>query len=85
MNLNELRAAFDTEARRKAKAFNDENRHLKNVIEKKDERILRLEKSLRGMYVKCYNATAAAVPVCEGCDQRGRCRKMRKEAGEVRS
>lgn len=84
MNIDELRAALDTEARRKAKAFNDENRHLKNVIAKKDERILNLEKSLRGMYVKCYNATAA-VPICEGCDQRGRCRKMRKEAGEVRS
>lgn len=79
MNLDELRAAFDTEARRKAKAFDDENRHLKNVIAKKDERILRLEKSLRTMYVKCYNATAA-VPVCEGCDQRGRCNMMRKEA-----
>ena len=84
MNLYELRTALDTEARRKAKAFDDENRHLKNVIAMKDERILRLEKSLRGMYVKCYNATAAAVPVCEGCDQRGRCQKMRKEAGEAK-
>lgn len=79
LQLNELKAALDTEARREAKAIDNENRRLKNVISKKNERIMTLESALRTMYVKCYNATAA-VPVCEGCDQHGRCNMMRKEA-----
>lgn len=83
MNLDELRAALDTEARREAKAIDNENRRLKNVLAKKDERILSLEKSLRTMYVNCYNSTVASVPVCEGCDQYGRCKKMRKEAKKL--
>lgn len=79
LQLNELKAALDTEARREAKAFDDENHRLKKVMTKQKAQILTLESALRTMYVKCYNATSA-VPICEGCDQYGRCNMMRKEA-----
>ncbi len=49
MKLEELQAALDSEARKKAKRFERENKHLKAAIRKKEERIEKLEKRLKGL------------------------------------
>lgn len=78
MNLEELKIALDSEGRQKAEKQESENKHLKTVIRKKNERITQLENSLRVMYNRCYVSSANGVPgMCFFCGLREECDRLR--------
>lgn len=86
MNLEELKTALDSEGRQKAEKLESENKHLKTVIRKQNERIEQLEDSLRVMYNRCY-ATAGmhtGGTMCFMCGERQNCNRLRNVGKETK-
>ena len=78
MRLEEMQAALDSEARQKAAKLEKENRHLTTAIRKKQERIDRLEESLRDVYTRCFDLQRQApFDNCTDCAQQRECRRLR--------
>lgn len=84
MRLEEMQAALDSEARQKAAKLEKDNAHLKVAIRKKEERIARLEESLRVMYNRCF-ATGTArkdLIMCACCGEHRNCDRLRSVGKE---
>lgn len=78
MRLEEMQAALDSEARKKAAKLEKDNRHLTVAIRKKQERIDRLENNLRSMYNRCHDLPAMGAPgMCFHCGLRRDCDRLR--------
>ena len=78
MKLEEMQAALDSEARQKAAKLEKDNRHLTVAIRKKQERIDRLENSLRVMFNRCHDLPAMGTPgMCFFCGLRKECDRLR--------
>ena len=78
MRLEEMQAALDSEARKKAAKLEKDNRHLTVAIRKKQERIDRLENNLRSMYNRCHDLPAMGAPgMCLHCGLRRDCDRLR--------
>ena len=76
MKLEEMQAALDSEARKKAARLERDNKHLVIAIRKKQERIDWLENSLRAMYA-CRNTPN--LTSCDKCAARYDCERLEKE------
>lgn len=84
MTLEEMQAALDSEARKKAAKLEKENKHLTVAIRKKQERIDRLEDNLRAMFNRCFATTAMRAPeMCFFCGLRRECDRLRSVGKEV--
>ena len=84
MRLEEMQAALDSEARQKAAKMEKDNAHLKVAIRKKEERIARLEESLRVMYNRCFATTAinSGGVMCAWCWEHRNCDRLRSVGKE---
>jgi len=83
MTLEEMQAALDSEARQKAAKLEKENKHLTAAIRKKQERIDRMENSLRVMYNRCHALPAMGTPgMCFFCGLRRECDRLRSVGKE---
>lgn len=79
MKLEEMQAALDSEARKKAEKLEKDNKHLTVAIRKKQERIDRMEESLRVMYNRCFATTAINSNgiMCAMCCELKNCDRLR--------
>jgi len=78
MRLEEMQAALDSWARQKAAKLEKENKHLTVAIRKKQERIDRLEESLRDVYTRCFDLQRQApFDNCTDCGQKRECSRLR--------
>lgn len=83
MKLEEMQAALDSEARKKAAKLEKENKHLTVAIRKKQERIDRLEDNLRAMFNRCHDLPAMGTPgMCFFCGLRRECDRLRSVGKE---
>lgn len=83
MRLEEMQAALDSEARKKAAKLEKDNHHLTVAIRKKQERIDRLENSLRVMFNRCHDLPAMGTPgMCFHCGLRRDCDRLRSVGKE---
>lgn len=84
MRLEEMQAALDSEARQKAAKLEKENKHLTVAIRKKQERIDRMENSLRVMYNRCFATTGMRTGgmMCAMCGEHSNCDRLRRVGKE---
>lgn len=83
MKLEEMQAALDSEARQKVAKLEKENKHLTVAIRKKQERIDRLENSLRVMFNRCHVLQAIGTSgMCFHCGLRRECDRLRSVGKE---
>lgn len=85
MRLEEMQAALDSEARKKAEKLEKDNKHLTVAIRKKQERIDRLEESLRVMYNRCFATTGMHTGgmMCAMCGEHSNCDRLRSVGKET--
>ena len=78
MKLEEMQAALDSAARQEKAKLEKENKHLMVAIRKKQERIDRLEESLRVMYNRCFATTGMHTGgmMCAMCGEHSNCDRL---------